>query len=311
MPFLFGVLAGIVVAMTTRGSVVAALFAFLFAMAVTYLGLPVLAPNFASPWMVTVIALAVSGFVVLWMPAGRDRKTTGVRPAITTMAAAVVILAVLAVVSFVSTASIFHAASYASLIGPVVTLPFTKAVQRLDTTGQVLASDRTVIDQASVRLVDSEIAERRAQELLGGDPEFGGTYVLGTMQLTRREGRLVFAAPLEFTGLFEWRASAGAPAYVWVDAHDPRQAGLVKQVDGKARQAALHRERVFRQQFAASGVGQRPPGRARRIILSRSGRVAAPTTPSPPMTMQSASAAARRQASSWSIRRPARRSSMD
>jgi hypothetical protein len=106
VPFLFGVLAGIVVAMTTRGSVVAALFAFIFAMAVTYLGLPVLAPNFASPWMVTVIALAVSGFVVLWMPAGRDRKTTGVRPAITTMAAAVVILAVLAVVSFVSTASI-------------------------------------------------------------------------------------------------------------------------------------------------------------------------------------------------------------
>ncbi len=233
MPFMVGVLAGIVVAMTTRGSVVAALFAFLFAMAVTYLGLPVLAPNFASPWMVTVIALAVSGFVVLWIPARRDRKTTGVRPAIMTMAAAVLLLAVLAVVSFVSTASIFHAASYASLIGQVVTVPFPRAVQRLDTTGQVLASDRTVIDQASVRLVDSEIAERRAQELLGGDPEFGGTYVLGTMQLTRREGRLVFAAPLEFTGLFQWRASNGAPAYVWVDAHDPRQAGLVKQVDGK------------------------------------------------------------------------------
>ena len=52
------------------------------------------------------------------------------------------------------------------------------------------------------------------------------------MQLTRREGRLVFAGPLEFTGWFRWRSSDGAPAYVWVDAHDPRRAGLVTEVGG-------------------------------------------------------------------------------
>jgi len=110
---------------------------------------------------------------------------------------------------------------------------FVQAIQRLDTMGRPVAADKTVIDQASVRLVDADVAERRAQELIGLDPEFGGTYTLGTMRLTRREGHLVFASPLEFTGVFRWQSSDGAPAYVWVDAHDPRSAGLVKEVDGE------------------------------------------------------------------------------
>ncbi len=51
-----------------------------------------------------------------------------------------------------------------------------------------MASDRTVIDQETVRLVDAGMAERRAQELLGRDPAFGGTYELGTApSATRRD----------------------------------------------------------------------------------------------------------------------------
>jgi hypothetical protein len=137
------------------------------------------------------------------------------------------LLAVLIVVSFLATTSLFRASAYASLIGRVETIPFAQAIQRLDTTGHTVAADKTVIDQASVRLVDADVAERRAQELLGRDPEFGGTYTLGRMQLNRRGGRLVFATPLEFTGLFSWRASDGAPAYAWVDAHDARIVGLL------------------------------------------------------------------------------------
>ena len=141
------------------------------------------------------------------------------------------LLAVLAVLSFASTASLFRARAYAALIGPVEIVPFAQAVQLLDTAGHSAASNVTVIDQETVRLVDADVAVRRAQELLGRDPEFGGAYELGTMQLTRREGRLVFAAPLEFTGLFRWWSSDGAPGYVWMDAHDPRRAALVTNVD--------------------------------------------------------------------------------
>ena len=134
---------------------------------------------------------------------------------------------------FVSTASLFRASAYAALIGPVDTVPFSQAIQRLDANGRPVASDRTVIDQETVRLVDADVAERRAQELLGRDPEFGGTYQLGSMQLTRRKGRLVFAGPLEFTGLFRWRSSDGAPAYVRVGAHDACRGGLVEEVGGE------------------------------------------------------------------------------
>jgi len=59
-------------------------------------------------------------------------------------------------------------------------VPFAEAIQRLDSTGRPVASDRTVIDQETVRLVDAGVAERRAQELLGRNPAFGGTYELGT-----------------------------------------------------------------------------------------------------------------------------------
>jgi len=203
------------------------------ATAASYLRLPVLAPGFIGPWVLAAAVLAIGGGAALWTRRKQDRTSRGVQSAILTMAAAPVLLAVLALASFVSTASLFRAQAYALLIGTVDTVPFTQAIQRLDTTGHKLASDLTVIDQASVRLVDAEVAERRAQELLGRDPEFGGTYTLGRMQLTRREGRLVFASPLEFTGLFSWQSSDGAPGYVWVDAHDARSAGLVKEAGGQ------------------------------------------------------------------------------
>ena len=191
-----------------------------------------LAPDFVDVWLLAMATLVLGGGMALWARHRQDRSSRGVRAAILTMTAAPVLLVVLAVASFASTASLFQAGAYAALIGPVETVPFAQAIQRLDTTGRPVASDRTVIDQETVRLVDAEVAERRAQELLGREPDLGGTYELGAMQLTRREGRLVFAGPLEFTGWFRWRSSDGAPAYVWVDAHDPRRAGLVTEVGG-------------------------------------------------------------------------------
>ena len=233
MPFLIGTLAALVVGAATLGSVTAAVVAFVFATTAAYLYLPVLAPDFIGLWVIAMATLAIGGGVAFWTRRKENHSSRQFRAAVLTMAAAPALLVVLIVASFVSTASMFRAAAYASLIGTVETVPFTQAIQRLDTTGHPVASDKTVIDQASVRLVDADVAERRAQELLGRDPEYGGTYTLGTMQLTRRKGRLVFASPLEFTGLFRWRSSDGAPAYVWVDAHDARSAGLVKEADGK------------------------------------------------------------------------------
>lgn len=232
MPLLIGALAALAVGTATLGSVAGTLVALVLATTATYLVLPVLAPDFVNAWLLAAATLALGGGAALWTRPRQDRRARQVRAAVLTMAAAPALLAALAVAGFAATASLFRAGAYAALIGPVETVPFSQAIQRLDTTGRPVASDRTVIDQEMVRLVDAEVAERRAQELLGRDPAFGGTYRLGTMQLTRREGRLVFAGPLEFAGLFRWRSSDGAPAYVWVDAHDPRRAGLVTEVGG-------------------------------------------------------------------------------
>jgi hypothetical protein len=233
MPFLIGALAALVISATTLGSMVAAALAFAFATIATYLCLPVLAPTFLGLWFLAMATLAISGGVAFWTRRQLPRNSRPVRAALLTIAAAAALIVVLIVASFISTMGIFRAGAYASLLGRVETVPFTQAIQRLDIADHSVASDKTVIDQASVRLVDADVAERRAQELLGSDPEFGGTYTLGRMQLTRREGRLVFATPLEFTGLFRWRSSDGAPAYVWVDAHDPRVAGMVKEIAGQ------------------------------------------------------------------------------
>jgi len=233
MPLVIGALAALVVGGATLGSAAGAFVAFVFATTSAYLFLPVLAPDFVDVWVLAMMALVLGGGAAAWTRRRQDRRSRPLQAADMTMAAGPALLAVLATASFVSTPSLFRAGAYAALIGPVDTVPFSQIIQRLDTTGRLVASDRTVIEQETVRLVDASIAERRAQELLGRDPEFGGTYGLGSMQLTRREGHLVFASPLEFTGLFRWQSSDGAPAYVWVDAHDARRAGLVKEVAGE------------------------------------------------------------------------------
>ncbi len=233
MPLLIGALAALAVGAATLGSAAGAAVAFVCATAAASLFLPVVAPDFVDVWVLAMATLILGGGAAAWTRRRQDRGSRPRRAAILTLAAAPALLAVLAVASFVSTASLFRAGAYAALIGPVDTVAFSQAIQRLDTTGRLVASDRTVIDQETVRLVDAGVAERRAQELLGRDPEFGSTYRLGFMQLTRREGHLVFASPLEFTGLFRWRSSDGAPAYVWMDAHDARRAALVKEIGGE------------------------------------------------------------------------------
>lgn len=232
MPFLIGLAAALTVGGLTLGSAAAAAVAFVSATIAAYLALPTLALNFIDMWLLAIITLLLGGVAGLLARRREEPSSLQVRTAVLTLAAAPVLLAVLAATGFASTSSLLWAGAYAALIGPVETVPFAQAIQRLDTIGHPVASDRTIIDQETVRLVDASVAERRAQELLGRDAEFGGTYELGAMQLTRRQGRLVFAAPLEFTGLSRWWASDGAPGYVWIDAHDPRRAGLVTDVSG-------------------------------------------------------------------------------
>ena len=158
MPFLVGALAALVAGAATLGSVGAIVVAFVFTTSAAYLFLPVLASDFVDVWLLAMATLALGGGMALWTRRRQDRGSWPVRAAIATAAAAPVLFGVLAVVGFASTASLFRAGAYAALIGPVETVPFAQAIQRPDTTGRPVASDRTVIDQETVRLVDAEVA---------------------------------------------------------------------------------------------------------------------------------------------------------
>ena len=87
--------------------------------------------------------------MAFWTRHKQDRASPRRRAAIGILIAAPVLLGVLIVTSFVTTASLFRAQAYATLIGPVQTVPFAQAIQRLDTTGHLMASDQTVIDPQS------------------------------------------------------------------------------------------------------------------------------------------------------------------
>ena len=151
MVLLIDALAAMVVGAATLGSATAIGVAFGFATTTAYLFLPVLAPDSVSPWVIATATLALGGGAALWTRRHDDRSSRQVRAAVLTMAAAPALLAVLAVVSFASTTSLFRAGTYAALIGPVETVPFSQAIQRMDIMGHPVASDRTVIDQETVR----------------------------------------------------------------------------------------------------------------------------------------------------------------
>lgn len=218
----------VVFALGNRSVIGAAAGAALMA-AQSYLSLPVYSPDFAEIWVMAAASIVVGGGVSALLAQRESEAGSGLAgPGLF----AVALVAVLAVAYFVTSSPLLHASAYRRLLGDVGTIPFEQAIQRLDTTGRTVA-DRAVIDQQHVRLVDAVLARRRAQELIGGDPEFGGTFQLGEMELTRRDGRLTWAAPLDYTGFFRWLNGDGTPAYVWVDAHDPREAGVVKEAGGR------------------------------------------------------------------------------
>ena len=83
--------------------------------------------------------------------------------------------AMLAEVSFASTASLFRAGAYAEMIGTVETVLFAPATQRLDRTCYPSPPSGQSSTKEIVRMFGAKMTERRAPELLGRDPDLGGS----------------------------------------------------------------------------------------------------------------------------------------
>lgn len=78
--------------------------------------------------------------------------------------------------------------------------------------------DHTVelIDQTHARVIDQDLAKRRALELLGTEVGLGSSYDVGTPTVQQVNGRQVWVAPLEPAGFWVWWSGKPSPGYVVV-----------------------------------------------------------------------------------------------
>lgn len=222
MDFFLGLaVAGLVFALAGR-SILGSLIGGVLATIWCLLALPTYRLDFAEPWFIVWCCFCVGAAISVFKHGEPTRSAVG-------FAVGFPVLFILAYVC--TTSEMLNAQRYGQIIGDVPTVSFAKAMMRLDTTGSGSASGTTVLDQKNVRLVDITLATRSAEQLLGSDPALGGTYALGTMSLTKLDGRFVWAGPLEFNGLFKFLSAGGSPGYVYVDAHDWKDAALVRTAD--------------------------------------------------------------------------------
>lgn len=84
-----------------------------------------------------------------------------------------------------------------------------------------------IIDQTHARLVDQELANRRALELLGVEKGLGSAYSIGTPTVQMVAGRQVWVAPLEPARFWSWLTNEGTPGYVVVSATNYSDARIV------------------------------------------------------------------------------------
>lgn len=128
-------------------------------------------------------------------------------------------LLVISAVGWVASTWMFNAKTYRGLVGEVERVEFTAAVE--------------VVEPTQIRIVDQQIARRRAQEVLGADPSIGSRAVIGEMSVQSVGGRLKWVAPLEPAGLIRWLSNDGTPGYVVVDANNMSDARLVLEHGGR------------------------------------------------------------------------------
>lgn len=116
---------------------------------------------------------------------------------------------------------LFFNQSYRNLLGPVTESSF--------------AADVTPIALSQIRIVDSETARKLAEKKIGEVPALGSEVQLGQLVLQKIQGKLYYAAPLEYRGFFQWLSnhSVGSKGYILVSATNPQDVRLIQNVDGQ------------------------------------------------------------------------------
>lgn len=169
-----------------------------------YFQAPALAPDFASIYVVLLVAampaVALSGRM---MPA----------------AVWVLLATLFGAVVFFTTAPILHASKYYSMLGTETPANFHDALAPID------------IDQAP--LVSQDMALQAMQKRLSEIASLGSQVAVGTPVKQLVRDKLVWVAFLEHSGFFKWFADGATPGYLVVSAHDPADVKLVMELNGQ------------------------------------------------------------------------------
>jgi hypothetical protein len=103
--------------------------------------------------------------------------------------------------------------------GILVVLPYLDAGGMRDLTGGTTTSDKPpTADLRHVRVVPEESAFFSGSKVLG---QLGAYYHVGTYSVQSENGRLVWVAPLDFSGFVQWLARGTSPGVIVVSAENP------------------------------------------------------------------------------------------
>lgn len=177
--------------------------------------------------VVTVVLLIYNGAAKI---TGANVKLMKFHPAY--LAIAVAPWLILIIIN-VACAPVFHSARYRDQMTQPESRKFTSDVQPLDVT--------------ELPIVDSDLAYKLADKKLGEKPSLGSQVTLGTPTIQKVNGKLIWAVPLEHSGLFKWLSNMqGTPGYIIVSATNPRDVTYVDKYNIKYQPNAYLLDNISR-----------------------------------------------------------------
>lgn len=188
-----------------------------------YLNLPVIQYGFYGIALILLLLLSLYFFIALGLSVDNTGKKIIVKsmPSKGLLIVMGLIFAYITLVSFVTSATIFHTSSYQQMIGKVEN-------------GTKISKHIAPISMDKIRVVDQDLAYLLGEKIIGSQPALGSQIELGRFSIQKVNGELYWVAPLLHSGFFKWfNNSAGTPGYVMVSATNERDVKLVQTINNK------------------------------------------------------------------------------
>lgn len=110
------------------------------------------------------------------------------------------------------------------------------------------SADIAPFDYTQIPYVDTELADRLADKLMGSDAGMGSQFEVGQFTRQSVNGKLVMVAPINHKTFFSWLSNLeGTPGYITISATNPQDIKLVKEVNGKSAKIKYGTSGLFNQ----------------------------------------------------------------